>query len=98
MTRFSVNYTISFGIDVTQKEVDDAREYMNKGDKTESYFDKTISAKSTDQQIATVIGMTKYREAEAVGIDDIIVETYSQEDEKRLAQKDLERKSHEPSG
>lgn len=98
MTRFSVNYSISFGIDVTQKEVDESREYLKKLGKPESYFDKTISAKSTDQQIATVIGMTKYRQAEAVEISDIVVETYSPEQEKKLDQRDLEMKTHEPSG
>ena len=92
MTRYSVNYEISFGIDVTQKQIDEVRESLTKLGNKESYFNLEIDKNSTDKEIAKLIGLTSYKMAEAVDLNDIDIENYSKNKEERLEKKDTERK------
>ena|SRR5690348_8171908 len=88
--RYSVNYEISFGIDVTQKEIDDVRASLVKLNNKESIWNLEVDKNSTDLQIAKVIGLANYRVAEAVDLNDVDISTYSKTQAEALEKQDAE--------
>lgn len=100
--RYSVNFTIPFGIDVSQKEIDKERQWLeanaklnnNLGD--EYLYHLKININSTDKEIATFLGVQNFGDAEGMSLDDVEVcdYEYSPEEEKQHEDED-ERKLQE---
>lgn len=84
MTMFSVNYTISFGINVSQKEIDEKREYLKKSDEPDLLWDLEITSESSDEEIARFIGVENWRSAEGTEIEHEDIVEYTKEQEERL--------------
>ena len=65
--RYSVNYTIDFGIDVSQKEIDKKRKWLQamfdnpECSDTDYIWDLEITKDSTDKEIAQFIGVENWR-------------------------------------
>lgn len=99
MVRFSVNYTMSFGIDVSQKEIDEKRKWLQAmyDDKdcsnTDYIWDLQITKDSTDEEIARFIGVENWRSAEGVNLEMEETCTYDVKREKELDEQDI--KKHE---
>ena len=73
--KFSINYDMSFGIDVTQKEIDDQRQGMIELNKPDYIWNLKIDKNSTDEEIAIFIGVRDHHIAEATNLENI--EAYS---------------------
>lgn len=98
MTRYSVNFNMDFGIDVSQKEIDKKRKWLQamhddpECANSDYIWDLEITVDSTDEEIAKFIGIENYRSAEGVELDIEGVETYDEKREKELEIKDEEDK------
>jgi len=68
--KFSVNYNISFGINVSQEEIDRIRKQLEEK-KQEQFmiWDIALTTKSTDEEIAKFIGLMNQHSAEAVEME-----------------------------
>jgi hypothetical protein len=77
--KYSVNYNMSFGIDVTQQEIDQQRQAFDDRYKGDSIFSIVIDKNSSDEQIAKFIGLSKFKQAEVVDMDELEVYEYPKE-------------------
>ncbi len=97
MVRFSVNYIMNFGIDVSQKDIDKKRKWLQAMydckdcENDELLWDMKINKDSTDSEIAKFIGIQNVSSAEAVDLEFEGMETYDEKREKELDQQDIER-------
>jgi len=96
--RYSVNYTINFGIDVSQKEIDGKRKWLQamfdnpKCSNSDYIWDLEITKDSTDEQIAQFIGVENWRSAEGIELELDDIGTYDEKRENELEEEDEERK------
>lgn len=76
---------MSLAIDVTQEEIDKFRKDVFGNDNhQDSIFDLEVDFQSTDAEIAKFIGVSKYRQAEAVDLSNVDYDAYSKKQEERL--------------
>jgi len=96
--RYSVNYKMNFGIDVSQKEIDEKRKWLQamsddpECSNSESCWNLEITKDSTDKEIAQFIGIQNWRDAEGIDLELDDICTYDEKREKELEKEDEERK------
>lgn len=74
--KYSVNYSISYGVDVSRKEIEDQRALFDNTHTHFSIFNITITKDSTDKEIAKFIALENPKDREAVDLEDLEVESY----------------------
>lgn len=74
--KYSICYDMSFGIDVTQKEIDEVREGLIELNKSDYIWDLKIDKNSTDEEIAKFIGISNVHVAEGTDLDNVELYRY----------------------
>lgn len=68
--KYSVNYKVSFGIDVTQEEIDKIKKYLTDKEQTQfMIWDIALTKDSSDKEIARFIGLENQNMAESVDLE-----------------------------
>ena len=68
--KYSVNYKVLFGIDVTQEEIDKVRKHLTDEKQTQyMIWNITLTKDSSDKEIAEFIGLENQNMAESVELE-----------------------------
>ena len=68
--KYSVNYKVSFGIDVTQEEIDKIKKHLTDKKQTQyMIWNIALTKDSSDKEIAEFIGLENQNIAESVDLE-----------------------------
>lgn len=74
--KYSVNYTISYGVDVSRKEIDELRASFTNEYNHDSIWNLVVNKDSSDKDLAKFIALTNPIDREAVDLDNLEADAY----------------------